>query len=140
MACFLVSAAAAVGVSVAQKVVATKEKKKAEAGETEVKEYKFGCETKWSTKLKYLSATLWSGSFLLAIEHILHGEVVPFPPFLTAAASPEDTVEMFKEMGTVGIGMLALLVIAWGVGVFVWDYVKYKKHQKQLQTLSKEEV
>ena len=86
--------------------------------------------------MKYLAATLWTGSFWLAGEHILHGEVVPFPPFLTAAANPEDAAEMLKEMGTVGVGMLALLVIAWGIGVFVWDYIKYKKHQK-LQ-LSKE--
>ena len=130
MACFLVSAAAAVGVTVAQKIAAKKENKKAEVTENENKEYKFGCETKWSTRLKYLSTTLWTGSFLLAGEHILHGEVVPFPPFLTAAADPGDTAEMLREMGTVGVGMLALLVVAWGVGCFIWDLIKYRRHKK----------
>ena len=127
MACFLVSATAAVGVSVAKKIVEKHEIKK---GEVEIKEYKFGCETKWSTRLKYLAMTLWTGSFLLAGEHILHGEVVPFPPFLTAAANPEDTAEMLHEMGTVGVGMFVMLVAAWGIGCLVWDYIKFKKHQK----------
>ena len=140
MACFLVSAAAAVGASVAQKVLAKSEKKKAEAGEAEIKEYKFGCETKWSTRVKYLATTLWTGSFLLAGEHILHGEVVPFPPFLTAAADPGDAAEMFHEMGTVGVAMLAVLVLAWGVGAFLWDYIKYRKHKKAKLKEAKEEV
>ena len=138
MACFLVSAAAAVGVTVAQKVTAKNEKKKAEVAESEIKEYKFGCETKWSTRLKYLATTLWTGSFLLAGEHILHGEVVPFPPFLTAASDPTSATQMLREMGTVGVSMLAVLVAAWGVGFFVWDLIKYKKHKKQELQLKKE--
>lgn len=133
MACFLVSAAAAVGASVAKKVVENKENKQEHV---EIKDYKFGCETKWSTRLKYLAMTLWSGSFLLAGEHIIHGEVIPYPPFLTAASSAAGTAEMLHEMGTVGVGMFAMLVAAWGIGVFLWDYIKYKKHQKSL--LSKE--
>lgn len=131
MACFLVSTVAAVGVTVAEKIVAKNENKKAEVGEKEIKEYKFGCETKWSTRLKYLATTLWTGSFLLAGEHILHGEVVPFPPFLTAAANPTDAAEMLHEMGTVGVAMLGVLVAAWGVGAFLWDLIKFKKHKKQ---------
>ena len=131
MACFLVSTAAAVGVTVAQKIIAKNENKKAEVGEAEIKEYKFGCETKWSTRLKYLATTLWTGSFLLAGEHVIHGEVIPFPPFLTAASDPADAADMLHEMGTVGVAMLALLVVAWGVGAFLWDFIKFKKHKKQ---------
>ena len=130
MACFLVSTAAAVGVTVAQKIVAKNENKKAEVGENEIKEYKFGCETKWSTRLKYLATTLWTGSFLLAGEHVIHGEVVPFPPFLTAAADPADAAKMLREMGTVGVGMLAILVAAWGVGTFIRDLIKFRRHKK----------
>ena len=131
MACFLVSTAAAIGVTIAQKVTAKKEEKKAEVAKQDIKEYKFGSETKWSTRLKYLATTLWTGSFLLAGEHVLHGEVAPFPPFLTAAADPADAAEMLHEMGTVGVAMLALLVVAWGVGCFIWDLIKHRKHKKQ---------
>ena len=140
MACFLVSTAAAIGATVAQKVVAKKENKKAEIAETEIKEYKFGCETKWSTRLKYLATTLWTGSFLLAGEHVIHGEVVPFPPFLTAASDPTATADMLREMGTVGVAMLAMLVFAWGVGTFLWDLFKFKKHKKQQKPQLEEEI
>ncbi|MBQ9369717.1 MAG: hypothetical protein IJU10_01430 [Clostridia bacterium] len=140
MACFLVSTAAAIGATVAQKVVAKKENKKTEIAETEIKEYKFGCETKWSTRLKYLATTLWTGSFLLAGEHVIHGEVVPFPPFLTAASDPASASEMLHEMGTVGVGMFALLVVAWGVGTFLWDLIKYRKHKKAQLKEANEEV
>ena len=62
----------------------------------------------------------------MALEHILHGEVVPFPPFLTAASNPADAAEMLTEMGTVGVAMLAILL---GVGVAIVDYLKFKKRK-----------
>ena len=84
MACFVVSAVAAIGVGAAKYVVKHHEKKN-ELTVSEPKEYKFGSEVKWSKKLAYLELMLWSGSFVLAGEHVLHGEVSPYPPFLTAA-------------------------------------------------------
>ena len=38
---------------------------------------------------------------------------------------------MLREMGTVGVTMLAILVAAWGIGVFVVDLVKYRKRKAQ---------
>ena len=135
MACFLVSAAAAIGVGAAKYVVRHNEKKN-ELKVQEPKEYKFGSEVKWSKKLSYLELMLWSGSFVLAGEHILHGEVTPYPPFLTAAGEgPEAVTEMLTEMGTVGVTMLVALVAVWAVGVVLVDYLKYRKHK-----LSKKEV
>lgn len=131
MACFVVSAAAAVGVATAKYIVRHNEKK-ADPKKLETKEYKFGSEVKWSKKLAYLELMLWSGSFVLAGEHIFHGEVTPYPPFFTAAGEgPEAVQEMLMEMGTVGVTMLAILVAAWALGVFIVDFVKYKKHQKK---------
>ncbi len=127
MACFLVSAVAAAGTTVAKHIVKKNEKKE----KKELDNTKFGSDTKWSEKLKYLELTLWSGSFMLAGEHIIHGEVVPFPPFLTAASSPESTVEMLKEMGTVGVAMLITLVLVWAIFVFIWDFLKFKKRQSK---------
>ena len=132
MACFLVSATVGIGVSVARHIVKHHEKKLELEGKTQLPE-KFGSDIKWSQKLAYLELTLFSGSFLLAIEHILHGEVVPFPPFLTAASNSADAVEMLTEMGTVGVAMLAILLVAWGVGVLIADYFKFKKRKKGLK-------
>ena len=130
MACFLVSATAAIGVGIAKYAVKHHENKFA-LETREPKEYKFGSEVKWSKKLSYLEMTLWGGSFLLAIEHILHEEVVPYPPFLTAAGEGADAVnEMLTEMGTVGLTMLGVLVAAWAIGVVVVDFLKFRKHKK----------
>jgi len=137
MACFLVSATAAIGVGIAKYAVKHHEKKFA-LETREPSEYKFGSEVKWSKKLSCLEMTLWGGSFLLAIEHILHGEVVPYPPFLTAAGEGADAVnEMLMEMGTVGLTMLGILVAAWAVGVVIVDALKYRKHKKQIEAEAK---
>jgi len=56
---------------------------------------------------------LWGGSGLLAFEHVWHGEVVPWFPFLTAASDPADAAEMLHEMSTVGVGMALLVTGVW---------------------------
>lgn len=137
MACFVVSAAAGIGVAVARHAVKHHEKKKENAGVAPRIE-KFGSDTKWSKKLAYLELMLFAGSFILAIEHIIHGEIVPFPPFFTAIESGE-TIDMLKEMGTIGVSMLAALVVVWGIGVLVSDYIKYKR-RKALPEVKKEGV
>ncbi len=58
---------------------------------------------------------LWGGVVLLAFEHIWHGEVVPYFPFLTAMYDPSDTAEMLQEMATVGVGMAVLITFVWVV-------------------------
>lgn len=120
MACFLVTTAAAIGVGVARHVVKHTEKKK---DETVLRE-KFIT----SKELGALELTLWGGSFILAGEHVLHGEVTYKWPFLTAVSEgPEEAIEMLKEMGTVGVAMLATLVVAWFVGVLLFKYIKKRK-------------
>jgi hypothetical protein len=64
-------------------------------------------------KLRWLSNLLWGGSALLAFEHLWHGEVVPWFPFLTAAGNPADASVMLHEMATVGVSMAALVTLAW---------------------------
>lgn len=137
MACFTVSAVGAIGVAVARHIVKHHEKK-LELEHKEAPVEKFGSDTKWSSKLGYLELMLFSGSFLLAGEHIIHGEVAPYPPFLTAMQSAEDTIEMWQEIGTVGVGMFAILVVAWAVGVIVVDSIKYKK--RKALSLNKEKA
>ena len=94
MACFLVSAAEAVGVTVAKKV----EDKKNEKHPERVAELESSGRIPFSRKLGWLMKMLWGGAFLLLIEHVWHGEVVPWFPFLTAMKNKEDTKEMLKEI------------------------------------------
>ena len=112
MACFLVSGAEAVVVTAATKVM---EKKAAGTGGT------FSAEEKlpFARKLKWLSNMLWGGSALLAFEHVWHGEVTPWFPFLTAMNSPADTAEMLAEMGSIGVLMAVLITAVWAGMVLV---------------------
>jgi hypothetical protein len=116
MACFIVPAVEAVAVTAAyiaakkheQKITAPKLSQGTEIGEKDVK-------ITWSKRLSWLMALLWGGVLLLAFEHFWHGEVVPFPPFLSAMSSPEDTAEMLHEMATVGVSMAITVTAFWGV-------------------------
>lgn len=102
MACFLVTAAEAVVVTTAQKVESKKDSSENKSERIPM-----------SRKLRWLSSMLWGGAILLAFEHIWHGEVVPWFPFLTAMADPGDAAEMFHEMATVGVCMAVLVTLVW---------------------------
>ena len=102
MACFLVPAAEAIVTTIASKAM---NKNSTPASEAEA-QITFG------SKLNWLNNLLWGGSALLAFEHVWHGEVTPFFPFLTAAAEGESA-EMLWEMGTVGVGMAVLVTGVW---------------------------
>ena len=118
MACFLVSAAEAAVVTVVEKHVEKKEKARETAGE-QVSTSAIPL----STKLKWLSTMLWGGVILLMFEHIWHGEVVPWFPFLTAMENSEDMMEMFKEMATVGVSMMLLVTVVWAVMCAVAEHI-----------------
>ncbi|MGN0163954.1 MAG: hypothetical protein ACI4EA_10330, partial [Candidatus Ornithomonoglobus sp.] len=82
MACFLVPTAEAVVTTVVKK--AAKSKISSEASDKHP----------FLRRLNWLNNMLWGGSALLAFEHIWHGEVTPWFPFLTAAANPGDAADM----------------------------------------------
>ena len=111
MACFIVPATEAVVATVIQKVV----KKKEDGKEGKGSENKL----RFSEKLKWLNGMLWGGSGLLAFEHLWHGEITPFFPFLTAANDPADTAEMLHEMATSGSAMAILVTAVWAGAVIV---------------------
>ena len=124
MACFTITAAEAVIVSAAQITVKVLEHKgiiKYETNEEGI------IPVKWSKKLGILNGMLWGGSFLLALEHIFHGEVVAYPPFLTAMESAESISEMLSEMGTVGVGMALTITLTWGVGLLLYRLLRNRK-------------
>lgn len=129
MACFLVPAAEAVVTTVVTKVVKSKEKE-----ETVKLSYTDGtvveaAKIPFSTKLGWLNKLLWGGSALLAFEHIWHGEVVPYFPFLTAVKNG-DTAAMLAEMGSRGVMMAVLVTAVWG-GMLLVSNALEKKPQIQ---------
>jgi hypothetical protein len=63
--------------------------------------------------INWLIALLGGGVVALAVEHIAHGEVVPYPPFLTAMSSPTDTAVMLHEIATIGVAMAVVCVAVW---------------------------
>ncbi len=107
MACFVVPAVEAVVTTVAEKVIEKKEKDSVEV------------KTRFSEKLKWLNNMLWGGSALLAFEHVWHGEIVPWFPFLTNAVAPEARAEMLHEMATAGSAMAVLVTGVWACAVAV---------------------
>ena len=107
MACFLVSAAEAVVVTAVEKA-----EEKHEVKNTS-KKHENSEKIPFSRKLKWLTWLLWGGAVLLAFEHVWHGEVVPWFPFLTAMSDPADKAEMFHEMATIGVTMAALITVVW---------------------------
>ena len=117
MACFLVPAAEAVVTTVVTKVLRKKEsQKKAETVTFQLDDntVETGEKIPFSEKMKWLNKLLWGGSGLLAFEHVWHGEVVPWFPFLTAAENPDSFQEMLNEMSTVGVSMAILVTAVWG--------------------------
>lgn len=131
MACFLVPAAEAIVTTVASKVIKHKEKESVSLPEDTIKET---VRTKFSAKLGWLNNMLWGGSALLAFEHIWHGEIVPYFPFLSAVSNGETT-EMLSEMGSTGVMMAAIVTAAWAGMVAVSSLAEKKvlHAEKQVQ-------
>lgn len=75
----------------------------------------------FASRLDWLGKMMFGGSFLLAIEHVYHGEITFAPPFLTAVRDG-NVADMLHEMATRGVAMAVLLGIVWAmmVSVCVW--------------------
>jgi len=132
MACFIVPAAEAIVTTIAAKVIEKKELSSASAAQACEETAVSAPKTSFARKLKWLRNLLWGGCALLAFEHVWHGEVVPWFPFLTAAADAADRAEMFHEMATVGVCMALIVTAVWGVMVGV-SVLLEKKAQRQAQ-------
>lgn len=121
MACFVVPGTEAIVVTAAAVLL-----KKYEQNKAQVKLSSGNASTKapvktgFARKLFWLADLLWGGVVLLAFEHLWHGEVVPFFPFLTAATEgPEAVSEMLSEMASVGVLMAVLVTVIWVAMVLV---------------------
>lgn len=139
MACFLVSAAEALITTAVTKVVEKNEKKQNDLMISfDGEKVESAARIPFSRKLKWLNRMLWGGSALLMFEHVWHGEVVPFFPFLTAASNAEDASEMLHEMATVGVSMAVLVTVVW-IGMVIVSSIIEKRAVKEAETLAKAE-
>ena len=104
MACFTVPLATAVAAKAAKPILAGR-----------------ATRNPFVARLDWLCKMMFGGSFLLAIEHVYHGEIIFTPPFLTAVKNGE-TSDMLHEMATRGVAMAVLLLVVWVgmVGVSTW--------------------
>lgn len=102
MACFIVPAAEAVLTTAAKIIVSRHEKKNNNENQICISE-----------KISWLNKMLWGGSALLAFEHLWHGEIAPFFPFLTAMSDPEEKAEMLHEMAVSGTAMSLIVTFVW---------------------------
>ncbi len=129
MACFIVPVTEAIVTTVVAHILESKEKKAETMCVAEDVKY---VRTGFSRKVKWLSKLLWGGSSLLAFEHIWHGEVQPWFPFLTAAGTPESAA-MLHEMSTVGVGMAVAVTAAW-LGMIAVSHISEKSmnHTKDM--------
>lgn len=136
MGCFIVPAAEAVITTVISKVMQSKESSPEAVnvsmdGSTVTEAVKMP----FSKKVKWLNNMLWGGSALLAFEHVWHGEIVPWFPFLSAAGNPADAAEMLHEMSTAGVGMAVLVTAVWS-GMLAVSNVIEKRAVKSAELLS----
>lgn len=139
MACFLAPVAEAVVTTIIKEGVKRKEEKHIEDKKInkDSKTKTSKNEISFSKKLGWLNNMLWGGSALLAYEHIWHGEVTPWFPFLTAAQNPEETSVMLHEISTVGVSMAVLVTLAWVGMVLVSNYLEKKEKVIQKTQLIK---
>lgn len=70
--------------------------------------------------LTTLETMLWGGTVLLIVDHIMNGEIVFYPPFLTGE-------NILEEILTNGVMMSAVCTAVWGLGVL------YKKFFKNVE-------
>ena len=81
----------------------------------------------FAKRIGWLCTMMFGGSFLLAVEHIYHGEIIFTPPFLTAAKEgPEAISAMLHEMAVRGVAMTVLVFAAW-TAMVVFSVVAGKK-------------
>ena len=89
-------------------------------------------------KLSSLNAMLWGGVVILAAEHVFHGEITAWAPYLTAMSSPGDTAVMLSEIATIGGSMTLAISCTW-MGMLAVTALMTKKVaiKDQLSPLSK---
>ncbi len=99
MACFLVTAAVATVTTVFRKKIPEK----------------------WH--INWFNIMAWGAVIALLVEHIVHNEIVPWPPFFTAMSNPADFHQMLVEMLQIGVPMLIAVTLTWLAMVIIYNRI-----------------
>lgn len=129
MACFVVPAVEAAVVTVVRKISERKAEEKLSVT-TVNPELELAKKDMLLHKSRWLTSLLWGGSVLLAFEHLWHGEITPWFPFLTAMRDPDATSAMLHEMATNGVGMALLVTVAWG-GMVLASHILSRRNRSE---------
>ena len=89
-----------------------------------------GAHNPFVRRLGWLQKMLFGGSFLLAIEHVWHGEITWRYPFLTAVKDG-NTADMLHEIATLGVAMAVLITVVWVGMVLVSEAVARKSAARE---------
>jgi hypothetical protein len=73
--------------------------------------------------INWLNTMIFGGAIVLGVEHVIKGEIVPWPPFLTAMSTPASMAVMLEEIIAIGIPMALALISVWIVMVVVYEKV-----------------
>lgn len=87
--------------------------------------------------LEWLNAMLWGGVIMLLIEHIANGEIVLYPPFLTALQNPADIPMMLEELVIGGGVMTIAVIVVWITLVLIANSLAKIRKRDLLQNLEK---
>ena len=131
MACFLVPATEAIVSTIVTKKIDSKESA-ADTLKVNASEENLSVHIPLSRTMKWLNNMLWGGSALLAFEHVWHGELTAWFPFLTAASNPVNFTEMLHEMSTVGVAMSVLVTAVWGAMVLVTNTLEKRVDKERI--------
>lgn len=71
--------------------------------------------------INWLNTILWGAVLVLMVEHIAHGEITPYPPFLTTGI-----FEILPEMISVGGPMTLFSTALWASIVTVNELISQK--------------
>ena len=108
MACFIAPAAEAVVTTIVKKTTDKKE-----------------THNPFIKRINWLNNMLWGGSALLAFEHVWHGEIVPWTPFLTNGLSA------VREIVTTGVAMAVAVTAVWAGVVAVTNSIAKRPAELQ---------
>lgn len=71
--------------------------------------------------IDWLNIMIFGSTVAFGVEHIAKGEIVPWPPFLTAMGNAQDFAVMLKEMWAIGVPIMLAIVFAWIAAVVVYE-------------------
>lgn len=76
--------------------------------------------------LEWLNLMFWGGVIMLIVDHLATGELVLYPPFLTAMKNPAEILIMLKEIITVGGTMTVAIIFTWLAMVIIANALEKK--------------